>query len=340
MIRQILALGVLLVLVGTSVGSAGALDRKKSGGLTITPALQHLVVNGDQGTQEGTFSVQNDSDQAATFELSTVDMGTLDDTGGLIFSGLPQDYQKKHGLANWVQLPQTTLDIAAGKVATVRFNIKNDVSLSPGGHYGAIIVKQANRQAGADKQVSLSPQAASLLFLLKRGGEIYQLTLQNIKAPHSAWRLPTKVELPFKNEGNVHLVPRGVVSLKNMRGAEVARGVINPESSMVLPERTRTLYVSFDKNAKVTWPGRYTVEVLYRYDGQENFSRHTQVFYAANLRVLLILASSLVALITITYLFRRQLWRATKLLAKILITTFSRLLRVVRYLVLKIKKRD
>ncbi|HTE58340.1 MAG TPA: hypothetical protein VK694_06355 [Verrucomicrobiae bacterium] len=335
MIKRTLVLATLLVLV--SSGTAVALERKKTGGVTITPALQQLVVEGDQGTREGTFTVQNDSDQTATFDLSTIDMGTLDDTGGLVFSGLSQDYQKKYGLANWMELPQTRLDIPAGKAATIRFTIKNNVLLSPGGHYGAIIVKQANKQTDVDKQVTLSPQAASLLFLLKRGGEVYQLSLQDIKAPHNAWSLPTVVELPFKNEGNVHLVPRGVVSIKNMKGAEIARGIINSESSMVLPERTRTLHVSFDKLAKVTWPGRYTVEVLYRYDGQENFSKYTQVFYAANLRILMVMAMSVLALATVIYVLRRQLRKAVKFVTKALRTTFLRLLRPMRHRGRKVK---
>ena len=306
--KRILALVILLALVSSSIGSAAAQERKKSGGVTITPALQQLVIGGDQASQDGSFTVQNDSDQTATFELSTIDMGALDDTGGLIFSGLPQDYQKKHGLANWVELPQTKLDIAAGKVATVSFTIKNNTSLTPGGHYGAIIVKHVLPQGTvSDTQVSLSPQAASLLFLLKRGGEIYQLSLQEIKTNHSAWSLPTKVELPFKNEGNVHVVPRGIVMVKDMQGREIARGIINPESSTVLPERTRTLQVSFNELPKVVWPGRYTVEVVYRYDGQESISTFTQPFYTANLRILVLLAVVVVASLLLVYKLRKQI---------------------------------
>jgi hypothetical protein len=334
MIRRVAAILALLVLVSMTVPTRViAADRKETGGVIITPALQQLVITEDQPKLEGFFTVQNDADQPTVFELSAIDMGTLDDTGGLIFSGLSQDYQKKHGLAQWIELPQTRLEIAPQKVATVAFTIKNESTLSPGGHYGAIIVKQVPKQPGqANQQVNLSPQAASLLFLLKRGGEVYQLGLQQVKAAHTAWTLPAKVELPFKNEGNVHIVPRGIVRLKDIRGRELARGIINPDSAIVLPDRTRTLQVPFNNLPRIIWPGRYTVEVEYRYDGQETFSRYTEVFYAANLRVLVIMIVTVAVLGWLAYRFRTILWKLFKLVKSALKALWRRLPILLRHL--------
>lgn len=305
---RIRALLLVLVLLALPAAATAVEKPKKSGGVTITPAMQEVEIKDSLIKQSGTFTVRNNSDQPAAFELSAIDMGALDETGGLIFSGLPQDYLKKYGLAEWVELPRKRIEIATAKTETVSFNIRNSENLSPGGHYGAIIVKQVPRQAAQPvRQVTISPQAASLLFLLKRGGEVYKLSLPGFRANTSVWNLPTKVELPFKNEGNVHVVPRGIVRLKNTLGNEIAKAVINPESSYVLPERSRALHVAFDNLPKNIWPGRYTIEVDYRYDGQENFTRVSQTFYTANLRVLLALVSILLLSGVCLYRFRRSL---------------------------------
>ena len=306
--RRVLAIVLLLTSISASVA---AQTPKPTGGVTITPAFQRLEIGSEQPKLEGSFTVQNNAATPATFELSTVNMGTLDETGGLIFSGLPQDYQNKYGLAEWIELPKNSIVVAPHKVATVSFNIKNEASLSPGGHYGAIIVKQdANKTS--DKQVTISPQAASLLFLLKRGGETYGLSLSSIKANYSIWSLPTKVEMPFKNEGNVHVVPSGIVRLKNTFGDEIAKAVINPESSIILPERRRKLGANFADVPKTIWPGRYRIEVEYRYDGSEEIQTYTQTFYTANLKVLLTLMGSVIAILFILYKFRRLIKKLLK----------------------------
>jgi hypothetical protein len=237
-------------------------------------------------------------------------MGSLDETGGLIFSGLPQDYQQKYGLTKWVSLAQSKLTIPARKVGKVDFTIKNEASLSPGGHYGAIIVRQVGEQLSSNERIALSPQAASLIFLRKVGGEKYGLSLPRIESNHSIWRLPTKVKLPFKNDGNVHVVPRGVVRIKDSVGREIAKGIINPESALILPERGRSFSVSLDPQAQIIWPGRYTIEVEYRYDGRDKLSHISQTFYTANLRVFLLLLALGLSLLFIGYtIWKNKSWR-------------------------------
>lgn len=314
--KKILAALALLILVGLSASVAADAPR---GGVTVSPAFQELVLNGDQPELKGSFTVTNNSDQPATFELSTVDMGALDDTGGLVFSGLPQDYQKKYGLAEWITLTETKLVVTPRATKQVGFLVKNEESLAPGGHYGAIIVRQIADQPQADQHINLSPQVASLLFLSKRGGEKYGLSLSDISADNSIRSLPTKADLEFKNVGNVHLVPRGVVRIKNTFGKEVAKGIINQDSSLILPERSRRLQIDLDTWGRNIWPGRYTIEVEYRYDGQENVERRSETFYTANLRILLFI---IIGATTFVFVFYKA-WKKTAKWRKSAIRNFA-----------------
>jgi len=312
--KKALLLFVLLVplLVSSPIAAKEPQPKSKTGGITISPASQEIIVTADKKVPGGSFTVTNNNRMPETFTITAVDMGALDETGGLTFSGLAQDYQERYGLAKWLDLSRTQVAVKPGGKQTVAFTIKNDESLTPGGHYGAVIVRRAGETTVLPNQrVALSPQAASLLFLRKVGGERYGLSLTNLASDHSIWRMPTKATLNFRNDGNVHVVPRGVVRVRDALGREIAKGIINPESGLVLPERSRTFSVALSSQARVIWPGRYTVEAAYRHDGEERFTHTQQTFYTANLRILLLLLAALAVLIFAGYqVWRRRLWKS------------------------------
>jgi hypothetical protein len=300
----------LLCMVPHASAKSKPKTRSPTGGITISPAFQELVLGQRQSAIGGSFSIANNSDQPETFEVSSVDMGTLEDTGGVILSGLPQDYQQKYGLAKWLKLSATKVTVKAHNKSAVSFSVKNEDGLSPGGHYGALVVRSSRSASDpAERRVALSPQAASLLFLKKVGGERYGLRVSAIDSDKSMWHMPTKIALELENTGNVHVVPRGIVRIKNTVGHEIARGIVNPESGLVLPERSRTFSVPLTFRGRTVWPGRYTIEVEYRYDGQDETAYARQSFFTANLKVLVLLVGAVVAIGTALYKFRRPLRR-------------------------------
>ncbi|HSW37424.1 MAG TPA: hypothetical protein VLG37_03595 [Candidatus Saccharimonadales bacterium] len=275
-----------LALVLPAIAQATTPAPVKRSGVTVSPAFQELTIQAVDYVKPSNFTVTNNDSSTASFTLSAIDMGALDDTGGLIFSGLPADYQKKYGLAKWVQLEQTDITIAGHSTFTVQFRISNDDSLAPGGHYGAIVMTPKAKGASNKNQIALSPQPTSLLFVKKIGGELYKLTLQDIKTSNGFWHLPNEVKLNFKNTGNVHVVPRGLLVVKDPFGKETARGIVNEASSLVLPERSRNFIVSIKDMNRPLWPGRYRLLVGFRYDGQAKTREVSLYFTWLNLPLL------------------------------------------------------
>jgi hypothetical protein len=70
--------------------------------------------------------------------------------------------------------------------------------------------------------------------------------------------------LRIKNTGNTQTVPRGTVSITNPSGRQVKRGIINPDSGLVLPDSTRLYKTSLFKTGGYWWPGTYKATVSYR----------------------------------------------------------------------------
>ncbi len=266
----LLGVGTLLSLLASGAVKA----ETRPAAIVISPFLQSVSINASEATKSFPVEITNNTKVEQAFSLSAVDFGALDETGGLVFMGANADaLVKKYGLASWLQLPVTSLQIQPGKKATITATIVNDNSFTPGGHYAAIVASVDNKSGEISNSIAFKQKLSSLVFATKVGGESYDLSLSSI-SHDASWRsLPKKVSLLFKNQGNVHVVPRGTVELVDISGRVVSRGIINEASSYVLPERSRRLDVELKSMGKsVSLPGVYQLKAVYRYEGYEEYA--------------------------------------------------------------------
>ncbi|MBC7546803.1 hypothetical protein H7171_03600 [Candidatus Saccharibacteria bacterium] len=265
--NKLLLLGVIiggLITLGwpTTAVSAAPLQ-----GITLSPFLQPVEINPGDTSKTFTLTITNNMLSAQQLHLSPQDFGSLNDSGGILFAG-NAEYSQKYGLTSWLTLATNSVLLEPGESKAVDVTIDNRSSLQPGGHYGAVIASIDSESIKGSNNVQISQQLTSLILVTKHGGEHFDLSLKDI-APNGNWlHLPNTVRLRFQNPGNVHVIPRGVVSLKNSAGQVVARGVINDDSNYVLPETYRQIYVKLTPvKTGIQLPGPYTVSVDYRYDG-------------------------------------------------------------------------
>ena len=265
--------------------------------LSVSPPFQEVTINPGQAETQLKVSVDNNSDQSQTFRVSALDFGTLDETGGVAFLGSQATaLQRKYGLVNWLRLDRSSVTVAPKKSATVTATILNQDTLSPGGHYASILFTLESKPApGNEPRVAVNQAFSSLIFAKKIGGAKFGLELDKPNQP-SKWRLPERIGLRFYNSGNVHNVPRGLVSIIGPRGNTVAQGTINTESAMILPETHRRYVVKMQQSGSALLPGKYQLKVQYRYDGKAEFTELTQDFYFTNLPGLGLAALGLIGL--------------------------------------------
>ena len=266
--RLLLVTTAVLALFGLVFGF-NKVQAATNGGITVSPAYQDVTLSPNQVSASQEFFITNNEALPLTFDLATVDMGALNDSGGVVFTGLTADYESKYGLAKWINLKQATVTIAARSTQKIDFDIVVDDSFGPGGHYGAIVAKPVFDISPSQNQIQLSPRIASLLLVKKVGGEVLDLTATNPTIKSRYWKLPDVIKLSFHNKGNVHLVPRGLVIISDSAGHEVGRGVINPESSYTLPEISRNYSVKINYSKSLLWPGKYLLKTAYRFDGSD-----------------------------------------------------------------------
>lgn len=264
--------------------------------ITIDPAYKEITLGRGESKAEYALQIENDYDVDLAFRVTAIDFKGLDETGGLILAG-PTDGNliQKYGIAKWVEVSPGETIIPANNKSSVTITVVNLDNLSPGGHYGALLIGAVS--AGSNKNqkpISLNTNLLSPIFVKKIGGEIYNLSLEKVNT-HTNWlKLAQKASVSFKNTGNTQVTPRGLVTINDPAGHKVASGIINTESGLILPEGQRRFIVNFKNLAKARRPGRYHIKVQYRFDGKDDFSNYETTFFYIGwylpLTVLLILA--------------------------------------------------
>jgi hypothetical protein len=257
-------------------------------GLAVSPAFQSVSVAADVPSVQYEVQLINRNPVDQNFRLSRVDFKALDEQGGVAFLGTStSELEHKYGLASWMSLEKDAVFVPAGKSAKVLVTINNRPDLAPGGHYGAVLataVDDLGRPTG--DQVGVKQVLSSLVLVTKEGGAERDLKLVSQTAEAGWSRLPSAATLRFQNLGNVHVVPRGIVEVKDTAGRVVVRGAINEESGNILPESYRQYKTPLRQIAPALLPGKYQMVTTYRYDGTDATSVFvTSFWYAGSLLV-------------------------------------------------------
>jgi len=279
----------LLVLAGLLLaGQAPALAAggQVAGGLSISPIYQNVSIGQNQPNTTYYVVLSNHSAQSQEFNLSTVDFGSLNQSGGIAFLGTSSSgYAQKYGLVKWMHLSEPAVTIPGDASVQIGVTIANDSSLGFGGHYGAVLATAQTAPGGtpARARVGVLEVLSSLLLLVKAGGPLPDLQIIAQTVGSHFGLLPTTVGDTFHDQGDAHVVPRGIINVTDPRGRLVERGVLNVNSGIVLPETARHYSTPLLKLADAWLPGYYRVSTIYRYDGTNATKIYVSGFWYVNL---------------------------------------------------------
>ena len=300
----------LIVLVGVLGLPVKAQEPFGSPGkVTLSPTSKEIVLSSGLLVAKSEVTIANNTSQNLVADLQLVDLGSLDQSFGLSFSegGLSST---QYPLAKWMSLPAgNKVSIAPGQKVNVALNIDNKEDLSPGGHYGAVIASFVSGNSGLDNnKVALNQQLVSYFFVKKLGGEKYGLELKSFTADKNNG-LPSTVSLKFASTGNVHVVPRGFIRVTDDKNREVAKGIINPESTLILPsvEREFKTTITAVDQSLLKGNGRYKITAYYRHDDQTNFDTASiEVGKRSYTKIILIFTLIIAGLAIILFMLRKK----------------------------------
>jgi hypothetical protein len=276
-------------------------------GISVEPFLSDLVFEEGEVEKPFVITLSNGSPADIAFDAFAVDFGSLDISAGVAFLGAARDIEQSYARASWIALEESTVVVPAEGTAELRGKLVNTAELAPGGHYGSILLT-ASHPDGLEMgpaNVAIDQRISALVFLKKKGGERYSMELTGSESERNIFGMLRAAKLSFKNTGNVHIVPRGQIDVIDPMGRLIAKGIINEDSSIVLPQTTRDIAVRIRSIATAWVPGTYVSRMGYRYDGREafeSFEERRVVVPPAFLAALLVFF----ALIGAGYLLKRR----------------------------------
>lgn len=269
----------------------------------VEPGKTEIFLNPGE-TVTKSITVTSRIAKTVKFKLTTEDMmGTNDSLTPIRLLG---DEKGPYSVKNFIEPEITEFSLDLGERITIPVKVSIPLDSEPRGYYGALIVSNEPEVLGGEQssqtegKARLISRIGSLFFLRINGEGVESGFLEDFKllGPKKAFyeNRPSGFEISFKNTGNVHLVPHGLITIKNILGKNV--GEIPVDAYFSLPDSIRYREVLWQEG---TGLGRYTAN-LSLFPGYGNENQESSIsFWIIPWKILIITFIGLVIFISLIY---------------------------------------
>jgi hypothetical protein len=301
----------LAYLIGFSSPAFAASRTITTSGIELNPAIEQLSVNAGQTTASFPIELHNSTSKSTIIYVSKNDFTALNQTGQVSFYGNNYDPNlNPHGLASNLIPSVTQFSLNANQSLKVNVTVDNINGLAPGGHYGAVtfFVGYPPHSKNSRAEVSNNQVLTSIVFLTTAGKGTQALKLNQPLLSSFYFSMPSSMSLVIANSGNTQTTPRGYVTIQSKNGeTELARGILNEQSGLVLPASARLFDVNLRSEKHSWFGGTYKFVVAYRPDNATQFQYYQKSFYVVGAAIIwmILLLIILIAVILIWLSKRR-----------------------------------
>jgi hypothetical protein len=277
--------------------------------ITVMPPKFELFANPGDIVSER-LRVTNNSNFPTTYAIIVEDFSSSGEEGHVVLEEEGTD--SAYSLANWIEPEATEIVLQPGEETNVNFNINVPRDAEPGGHYASILLQSSTDN---DPNVTnVSQRIGSLALLRVSGNTIEDVNVETFEAPKRSESGPVNFTLRIKNDGNVHVRPKGTIIITNFFGNKVAE--LPLEGANVLPGATRKMETTWDEDRLL---GSYTATLVATY-GVQNLplAAATKFTVASTTSIILLLVAVIAIVIFLISLFtgRNRLKKAFSVLTK------------------------
>jgi len=274
-----------LVSLGTQPVMAQSGDINNKGqALEIAPPV--IILTADPGqTITANISIRNISggELIVTGQLNDFVAAGEDGTPKILMDETDADISNNpYSIIDWIS-PMPQLDLISRQIATLPVTINVPKNAAPGGHYGVV------RFTGVPPElkgtgVSLSASLGSLILVRVNGDVKESLSISEFSVNKNGGKpgnlfetAPLKFVERFKNTGNLHEQPSGLVTVTDMFGNKLATLGVNATAPQgnVLPGSTRLFTQDLDSKVignKILF-GLYTATLKLTYANDQTITQ-------------------------------------------------------------------
>lgn len=307
--RKFAVVAVAVVsLIGVALAAQSAMAQSSSVTISISPPVFEMSANPGESIKNN-IRVTNLSDQPQTIFVDKRNFTALGEEGGV---DLTED-NTSHSLASWIAVNKEQATIPAKKSEVFEFVINTPVNAEPGGHFGSLVFKTEPQPLKEGQSGSSVGQEVGALLLVKIAGDIKeQAEVASFKSQSGFYEAgPVTFETRVKNAGNVHLKPRGTITIHNMFGVEVAKVQIDERN--VLPDAIRSVQTTWD--APGFRLGMYTAKVSLVYGDASTLLTASSSFFLFPYKLILAILVVIAVIAFVGYRYRDRFQAAFKALS-------------------------
>lgn len=281
------------------------LDIAPQNDFVVEPGKTEISISPGESVVKN-ITVTNRINKKVRFKLSTEDfIGTNDPKQPVILLG---DNHSPYSLKDFIvpEVDEFTLEL--GERISIPITVSVPIDAEPRGFYGALIISNDPDKQDETGSIEVKGKTRIIsrigsLFLLKINGEgKYEGKIESFKTigPSQTFytERPEGFEIAFQNTGNVHLVPYGTISIKNIFGKII--NTLPVDAYFVLPDSTRYREIKWEDGFSL---GRYTAHLSLNKGYADTYEAMDIIFWVLPWKILLIGFISLALLISFVYYF-------------------------------------
>ena len=239
--KSILAIFILAMIAGSGQGL----------GFMVTPPRSELFLASGQAQTYIITVINRDSVKSVRLKTSAVDWA-MKPNGQTTY---PKPGTLFQSCSNWIEVNPTEFEIQPNASQDVRYTIK--VPDSCFGSYWSIIFFESQPDTAPQAMIGVVMKAriGSTIYVTIPGTEVKQVEVLGFSYQRKGY-LKHEFKLQVRNTGNVHLRPKGTLTIKD--GAGAVAGTLALNDDVILPQSQRELVLPL---AQALAPGRYTAVI-------------------------------------------------------------------------------
>ncbi len=192
-----------------------------------------------------------------------------------------------YSLKNYLKPEISEFTLKYGERITIPVEISIPQNAEPGGLYGSALVEtnpSKEQSAGKGTEVKVVSRLGALFLVRVKGNAFEQAGLKDFRTEKFFYEKgPISFNVAMENKGSTHLVPYGIIEIKNIFGKEV--GKVEADPWFVMPDSVRTREIKWEKN----WLfGRYEASLKVNRGYQDIIDEKTIYFWVLPWKVLAI----------------------------------------------------
>ena len=265
----------------------------------LTPAKTEIWVNPGEVVKKELVII-NRTGETSGFKVEIEDFrGSRDPEQTVVLLGKEKG---PYSLKDWIKPDIADFDLKQGEMMSLGIEVTVPTDVEPGGHYGAIIISAQPSGGTAETEkgkvkggVKIESRIGSLFFVRVRGDVKEDGVLKDFSLAGGKKFLekgPINFEILYENNGSIHLVPYGILEIRNILGKKIDEIEIEPYFAM--PDSLRLREVKWERSFLC---GRYTALLSLNRGYKDIIDQKSLSFWVIPWKILLVVLIVLVLVI-------------------------------------------